>query len=217
MRHIPFMQLALGVLLLAGTRGLAGEEPAAAPPAGDREAAALGIGLVAMGPVDPAVIERVRQWIEENTAAPARLHPAREAPAGDLSEAGHSLTDLRPGNDLYLIALAWPDAEVTAHAVYLYEEGIAVVNARILQPESGDAETYARRVEKLVLRSIGLLLGVEPAPIIQSAMYPYTTLEELDQMARAYDPPSHVHVLQQLRARGVVPVADSPYSSWLEP
>jgi hypothetical protein len=169
------------------------------------------LALVGVGNVDPAMVDRVRAFVEEQTAVPVRLEEARPEAGESLQADGESLADAVGPHDLCLVALALPVRDASEHAVYLYDRNIAVVNARALKPASGDMETYGRRLEKVVMRSYGLLMGLEQVPNPHSALWPYRNLEELDAIGRGFDPPTLWRFQEIAKERGARLLRDSPF------
>ncbi len=172
----------------------------------------LGIGLIAIGSFPPELLERLRAFAEFNTAMPVRIRLAQPYGGKALFEEGAALIAFKSPSDVALVALAYDDFAHTEHAVYRYTDGIAVVNARVLMPDDADEERWARRLEKLTMRSIGLLLDVESVPNPLSAMYPYQSIEELDMMGRNYDPPSLLQVQRKAMQRGIRLTEDTPFN-----
>lgn len=172
----------------------------------------LGIGLVAVGSFPPELLERLRSFAEFNTAMPIRIRPAQPYHGKALFEEGATLATVKSPSDVALVALAYDDFDFKEHAVYRYADGIAVINARALQVGDPDAEGWARRLEKLTMRSIGLLLDVDSVPNPLSAMYPYQSMEELDMMGRNYDPPSLLQVQRKAMQRGIRLQEDTPFN-----
>ncbi len=178
--------------------------------AGADEEVRRGIALVRVGETPEDLVVRVRDFVERNTAIPVRIRDARPAEGDSLTDIGRRLTGLMEPEDVFLIALARPESEFEEHAVYLYDQNVAVVNARVLE-HPDDPETYGRRLEKITMRSIGLMLGVDPVPNPHSAMYPYRSMKELDAMGRNYDPPTLINVQKAAVEQGMDLIRESPY------
>jgi hypothetical protein len=192
--------------LLMATFVQAGDEATAQGVRGTKTLAIQPVGDVA-----PEMAQRVRDFAERNLALPVRLAPRRDVVPGDLEAQGPALGDALGPDDAFLVALVWPTEEDERHAIYLYDSHTAVVNARTLKQGVTTDEQYGRRLEKLTMRSFGLLLGIDAVPNPQSAMFPYRTFEELDGIARGIDPPTLRRLQRAAMGRGLVLVKDSPF------
>jgi hypothetical protein len=176
-------------------------------------AAEPAIALVAVGDVDPALAERVRAFAQENLALPVRLLAPREAaPTASLNEIGEAARAAMGAVDVCLVVLAAPLEDFPNHGILLPESKVAVVNVRALKPEDGDVERYGRRLEREAMMSIGLLLGLEPCPNPQCAMWLYSNDDELDAKGRNYCPPCLDRVQQFGREKGLTLVTNSPFA-----
>lgn len=180
-----------------------------APPAEPR-----GVALVAVGAVDAALVERVRAFVEHNLALPVRVAAPLEpdAESATLSDVMTRVAAALTSADVCVVGVVQPGFDAAEHSIYDYEKRAGVINARILAPDPEDAELFGRRVEKLVVRSYGLLLGGELVPMPYSALYPYQNLQELDQIARTLDPPSLVRVQRNAVEQGVRLLETSPFN-----
>lgn len=176
-------------------------------------AAERSISLVTVGAVDPAMAERVRAFAQENLALPVRLLAPREAaPAATLNDIGAAAGAAMGEGDVCLVVLAWPLEDFPNHGILMPEANTAVVNARALKPEGDDAERYGRRLEREVMMSIGLLLGLEACPNPECALWLYSNDEELDAKGRNYCPPCLARVQALGQEKGLALVTDSPFA-----
>ena len=174
----------LSAVLLISTCAFAADESAPAqPPAGKS------IALVAVGPVDTALVDRVAAFARENTALSIRVLPAMEVTGDTLDAIAVEAIKAMESDDAVLVVLADPSADIKPHGVSLPDRRVSVVNVKSLKPASGDAEVFARRVEREVMQSIGMQLGMPACPNPQCAMWSYSTDEELDAKGRNYCPP----------------------------
>lgn len=171
------------------------------------------IGLVPVGAVDAAMMERVRAFAQENLALPVRLLAHRDAvPACSLNEIGQAARSAMSDDEVCLVVLAVPLEDFPQHGVVLPEDRLAVVNVRALKPADDDTERYGRRLERETMMGIGMLLGLEPCPNPQCAMWLYTHDEELDAKGRNYCPPCLDRVQKLAMAKGLSLVKDSPFA-----
>jgi hypothetical protein len=188
----------LSAILLISTCAFAADEAAPAqPPAGKS------ISLVAVGPVDSTLMDRVVAFARENTALNIRVLPAMDVTGDTLDAVAVEAGKAMSADDAALVVLADPSADITPHGVILPEQRVAVVNVKSLKPANGDAETFDRRVEREVMQSIGMLMGAPPCPNPQCAMWQYSTDEELDNKGRNYCPPCMGVVQKAAEGKGV--------------
>jgi predicted Zn-dependent protease len=82
--------------------------------------------------------------------------------------------------------------------------------------EQAEDETYARRLERQVIRGICLLMGLDYSPNPESAMTWYSSLEELDQIGRNLDPPWLIRLQERARELGIPLDPESPYNMFRE-
>jgi len=177
------------------------------------EVQARGIALVAVGPVESALMERVRAFVEINTCIPVRIKSTDALVQQSLYESMQKAAHAKEEGDEMLVALVAGSPDWAEHAVYDYEKMLGSVNVRLmLEREKPEQEMAERRVEKLVMRSVGLLMDVPPVPNPQSAMFAYQSLEELDAIGRNFDPPSLLRFQENARARGLRLISDCRYN-----
>ena len=190
-------------LVAAAASGAFGAEDQNSQPEG------LAIGVIGSMPCDQ--VERVRAFVEKNTAIAVRrldtVEPAE--PAALLEDAVAWVDDQREPRDACVVWFYTGDESSEEHAIYQYEQATAVVNVNALMTD--DEEVYMRRLERLAMRSVGLLLDVPPVPNPQSAMFSYRTLEELDRMGRNFDPPSLMRLQENAVDKGIPLIKPSPF------
>ncbi len=176
----------------------------------EREPAPDGLGLVVAGTWSDTQAERVRAFVERNTSVAVRLRPDPVPPANE------PLVDLRDGlqverhpEDAALVVLYNGAGTFEPHSVYDYDAVVAIINLPVIAHD--DEETFLRRVEKLTIRSFGLLLDVPLVPNPHSALWTYRTTEELDFMGRNFDPPSLLRFQENAAALGIPLLSKSPF------
>jgi len=177
----------------------------------DAEVEGKAIAIITSGPVDSEIVDRVIRFARQNTALPIRLLPAQDIQADSLDAIGHALNGKKGADDVCLISIVWPEADIQPHGVLLPEEKVSVINAKSLKPEDGDAERYARRIEREVMQSMGLLLGLSACPNPQCALWFYSTDKELDMKGRNFCPPCLQKIQQNAVAAGMKLDENSPY------
>lgn len=167
------------------------------------------LGLVTIGDVDEGLVDRVYQFTAKNLAVKIRRLDARPASDRTLNEEAKSLAETTDDDPYCIVAIARPNKKYEAHDVRLLDKRVAIINLTALDHE--DKETFARRVEKCVMRNFGFLLGLSPSPNPQSALYPYVNLRQLDQIGRNFDPPYMRKFQEAARDHGLIFDKESPY------
>jgi hypothetical protein len=168
-----------------------------------------GVALAVVGDLSEADVERVRSFVEFNSAIPVRLLEPQSSEQESLVEILDELAPLRTPEHACVVFLYAGERSFEEHTVYRYEAGIGVVNATLMVVD--DEERYLRRLEKLTIRSVALLLDVPLVPNPQSALWTYRTMEELDAMGRNLDPPSLLLLQQKAHELGLPLIGGSPY------
>lgn len=173
------MSLCAAVVVMAWVAAGTAQEPAA-----DGKS----LALVQVGDLREGIMERVRAFVETNTRVPTRVLEAREPAGKTLAEEAEALAGLAGPEVLYLVGVVAAEG-TTEHSFRPAGGNIAVVNSRAMREGEPDNETYARRMERQVMQSIGLLAGVEHCPNPQCALFEYGNFKELDLMSRNFCPP----------------------------
>ncbi len=164
--------------------------------------------LGVLGSASSELLDRVHAFAEAHTGIPIqRIDPIPDAEKDDLHD-WFEVLDVGQGS--FTVYLYAGDTKYEPHILHSPSGRYAIVNLRALYTE--DQEVYLRRVEKLFMRSIGLLLEVPLVPNPHSAMWTYQTLEDLDIMGRNFDPPSLLRLQQNAKDRGIAIGVDSPFS-----
>lgn len=206
-RH--FFVLCGFILTVNGVLADQADTPAVAEEAAEAaETAFTGVGIAVVGELDEAAVERVRAFAERNTSIPVRVRDITLASGANLGKVADQLAPERVPEDAAFILLYAGESGFTDHTVYRYHARTGIVNVTLLQTD--DEEQFLRRVEKLTMRSLGLLMNVPPVPNPQSAMWTYSNLEELDLMGRNFDPPSLRVIQRNAVDMGIELIADSP-------
>jgi hypothetical protein len=156
-----------------------------------------------VGPVDPALLDRVARFANENTDLKIRLLPEMKTAGDTLDALGVSASRAMKPEDAALVILTAPSADSPTHKAILLESRVAVVNVQSLKPSNGDAETWGRRVEREVMQSIGLLMGVPTCPNPQCVMFQHATDNELDAKGRNYCPPCSDGIRNAAKDKGI--------------
>jgi hypothetical protein len=169
------------------------------------------VALVVAGPVDEAVVARVKAWAEEQLAIPVPLAEALETKGASMDAVAREASARLAPEDLGVIVLLKSEQELPNHGIFNPDLRVVVVNVNRMAKDA-DEETFGRRMERQVIRGIGSLLGLELSPNPESAMAFYSTMEELDMMGRNLDPPWLYQLQQRARAFGLPLDPANPYN-----
>jgi hypothetical protein len=173
----------------------------------------LPTGLIAMGEVDPALVERTKKWAMDNLALPLEVLPALPRFAAEtFDEVAAAAAPLVGTQRAGLVVLWRPVGDLANHGAFFPDSGVAVANLNPMFTPDTDAELIERRVERQVVRGICLVFGLEASPNPQSAMFAYQNLEQLDVIGRNLDPPWLKRLQEAARARGVALLPDHPFN-----
>ena len=171
-----------------------------------------GLAMVRVGAVDEALAERARLFAEENLHMRVEMLPSQELKGESLDDVGRAVSGLVDKKYAGLIVLVAPEGTIGAHGVSLLEERVVVVNVKALEPQDGDQEKYGRRLERAVMRSAGMLMGLQACPNPQCALWSYSTVEQLDEMSRNFCPPCQEKLSEMMKEKSVkeyiVPVTE---------
>jgi len=185
----------LAVLVLAAWVSIGAEEPAGAV-----EKALL---MVRVGNVDEALMGRLHDWAQRNLMLPVRMLTPLEVTADTLDGLADDLEKLMNPDDVALVAVVAPTNDLPAHGLSLPGRRIALVNAAALRKDDPDPERYGRRLDRMVMRGFGFLLGMVPCPNPQCALWQYTNNDELDSIGRNFCPPCQDRTLAAAGAHGI--------------
>ena len=177
-------------------------------------AAKMPVALIMIGEENESAMSRVKAWAEENLAIPVPVLPAQpETKIEGFEEVAQYGSGLLEADRLGLVVLWRPSAtNVTSHGAYYPDQRVAVINLAAMYTADTEQETIERRLERQVIRGICLTMGLEPNPNPQSAMFNYSTMEELDAIGRNLDPPWLMRLQEKALAEGISVNVDSPYN-----
>lgn len=159
--------------------------------------------LVNTGAVEPQVLESIRKFAQEQLRVPVRIveNPKLSAPA-DFQTLEKAARKKKSENDVAYIVVTALDSD--EHMKVFVESGVCVVNTRPLQCE--DASKYAKRIQRMVMRSAAFVFGLEPTPDPFCVTRDYSSLEDLDRMGNNYSPPWQARYAEEAAKRGLKPV-----------
>lgn len=171
------------------------------------------VAVTALGEVDDALLQRAATWAADNLAIPVPVkNNDAENSATSFEEVRDALARMNDGGQLGVVVLWDAPAEVTSHGTYFPDEKVAVVNVRAMTEGDPDEETLARRIERQVIRGICFAMGLEPNPNPQSAMFSYSTMEELDAIGRNLDPPWLMRLQEAAQQAGIPVDQENPFN-----
>lgn len=204
MKNLVLVLALIGLGTACATRMPDG--PRAAP-----EGARNPVVLVRAGELDEALLQRLRNWGQDQLAIAVPLAESLEVPDGASLEAVAEAASQRLApEDLGAVVLYVAKGDVRHHGVLQPEHRVVVVNVNTMR-EGADDEKLARRLERQVIRGIGLLMGLDLSPNPHSAMADYQSLEELDAIGRNLDPPWQLKLQERARDLGLSVDPDNPY------
>jgi len=159
------------------------------------------ITLVNAAAVDAELLERVRVFVEEQLHVPVRtLEKPRLAGKESFQTLEKAALRIKTDADVEFIVLAGINGEDKHLAVYA-EDGVALINSQPLYTD--DAETFARRIERQVMRAAAFTFGMQPTPDPFCVTRDYRSLEDLDRMGRNYSPPWMGRFADEAAKRGL--------------
>ncbi len=157
------------------------------------------IALVRMGFDDDVLAERVRAFLEHEIAMPVELKTVGEGKPTRLEDAGKAAKKTADASVILTVVLADVTEATEKHDYILREARVGVVNTAALEPEDGDEEKKARRIERLVIRVVGKLVGAQACPNPRCALFDYRKPDQLDQIGRGLCPPTMMQVQKALK------------------
>ena len=187
----------LAFLLASSLAGA--QEPAARRP----------IMLMKAGEIGQPLVDRLKQWVETELALPLPVAESLEPDDTSLEASAAAAAARLAPEDLGAIVLNTRAGGEEPHGIYRPDLRVVVINVTDMR-EGADEETLARRLERQVIRGVGVLLGLSWSPNPESAMAAYTTLAELDQMGRNLDPPWLIKLQERARDLGLPLDPDNP-------
>jgi len=189
------------------------EEPASGQPEELVAGQILPVAVLALGEVDGNLAERARKWAADNLAIPVPvLDPHPDARLETFDEVAAYAAKIMEENRVGLVVLWMPASGVMNHGAHFPEQRVVIANLKPFYSDDANDDLVGRRLERQVIRGVCILMGLEPSPIPQSAMYAYSSLEELDQIGRNLDPPWLIRLQQRAVELGIPVDPDSPFN-----
>ena len=158
--------------------------------------------LAKVGELDAALMDRLKNWVESQLAIPLPLAESLATSSTKLDEVAAAAAESLTAEDLGVVVLVAQSDTAEPNGIYRPEQRVVVINVADMR-EGSDDEKFARRLERQVIRGVGVLMGLTWSPNPESAMAFYTTMEELDQMGRNLDPPWLLKLQERARELGV--------------
>lgn len=166
------------------------------------------ITIVNAAAVDAPLLERLRAFAEKELHVPVRtLEIPKLAGKKDFQALEKAARRVKTDADVTLIVLAGFNTE-TEHLKVFPESGIALVNTQALYTD--DAETFARRIERMVMRAAAFSFGLPPTPDPFCVTRKYSSLEDLDTMGKNFSPPWQVRFAEEASRRGLRQIRKMP-------
>lgn len=162
------------------------------------------VTLVNAAAVDAQLLERVRAFAEQELRVRVCAVENRKlAGKPDFQAMEKAARRIKTDADVCLIVLTGFNNDSQHLAIYA-GTGIAVINMQPLY--TAEAETFARRIERQVMRAAAFSLGLPPTPDPFCVTRDYHALEDLDAMGRNFSPPWQGRFAEEAGKCGLFPV-----------
>jgi len=159
------------------------------------------ITIVNAAAVDAPMLERLRAFAGRELHITVRtLEQPQLAKWKNFQTLEKAAKRVKTDDDVVLIVLAGINDD-SRHLAVFSESGIAVVNTLPLY--TGDEETFARRMERQVMRAAAFSFGLTPTPDPFCVTRDYVSLEDLDTMGRNFSPPWQGRFAEEAEKRGL--------------
>jgi len=155
--------------------------------------------------VDSNLLERVRSFAEAQLNVPVRSVSIEEVAATNLQGSADIFARQKGANDVCVVALVARKQTMPSpiHSAIIQSKQVAIMDVNAVCTD--DKETFARRIERQVMRAVAFLFGVPPALDPYCVTRDYSSLEDLDRMGRNFFPPSQHVFEEEARRRGLKP------------
>lgn len=151
---------------------------------------------------DADLLERVRRFAQRELHVPVRVLDTPElAELPGFQALEKAVQPVRADGDVIFILLTAVPGE-TQHLAVFPENELAAVNVPPLRTE--DRETFARRIERQVMRAAAFAVGLPPTPDPFCVTRSYRSLDDLDRMGRNFSPPWQGRFAEEAAKRGLV-------------
>ena len=134
-----------------------------------------------------AVVESVKSGAERTMRVPICVTNITAKHTQGLKSIAMEASAYKGADDVCAIVLASPDKAESSHVVALTNSQVVVINVRALS--TNDAVCLERRLEKSVIRSVAITLGISSDPDPYCVMHDYKTVEDLDKLGLNFSPP----------------------------
>ena len=162
------------------------------------------ITLVNAAEVDADLLERVRAFAEDQLHVPVRtLEKPQLAGKENFQALEKAVLRIKTDADVSLIVISGINGEDKHLEVYP-EDGVALINAQPLYTD--EPETFARRIERMVMRAAAFVFEMPPTPDPFCVTRDYRSLEDLDRMGRNFSPPWMGRFADEAKKRGLQPI-----------
>ncbi len=160
------------------------------------------ITLVNAAAVDADLLERVRVFAERELHVPVRaVENSKLVGRKNFQALEKAARRVKSDADVTLIVLSGFNEE-SKHLAVFPKSGIAVINTQPLYTD--DEETFARRVERQVMRAAAFVFELPPTPDPFCVTRDYRSLDDLDRMGRNFSPPWQSRFADEAAKRGLL-------------
>ncbi|MCU0857663.1 MAG: hypothetical protein MUC65_04585 [Pontiellaceae bacterium] len=159
------------------------------------------VTIVNAAQVDAVLLERLRAFAERELHVPVRaVERPKLAGKENFQALEKAAKRIKTDADVTLIVLSGFENE-SKHLILSSSNGIALVNVQALRID--DAEKFARRIERQVMRAAAFCFSLPPTPDPYCVTRNYYSLEDLDSMGRNFSPPWQGRFAEEAEKRGL--------------
>lgn len=155
------------------------------------------------GEVESRHIERVLPFCQENTRLDIQFAGPLSGEFETLNEVARAASEQLGEEDAFVIVLAGIHTEEKSHGICLHDLRAAVINVPAVLADEPDDERAGRRLERQVMQSIGMLVGMASCPNSECVLWPYSNMEELDAKGRNMCPPCFGQLQKKAEEQGL--------------
>jgi hypothetical protein len=149
------------------------------------------VTLVNAAAVDAPLLERIRTFAEQELHVSVRtLEKPKLAGNKSFQALESKAKQVKTGTE-------------PQHLAVYPASGMAIINTQPLYTD--DAEKFARRLERQVMRAAAFSLGLTPTPDPFCVTRDYSSLEDLDSMGRNFSPPWQERFAEEAIKLGLQP------------
>lgn len=161
------------------------------------------ITIVNADAVDAALLERVRAFAQKELYVLVRASEnSKLAGLAGFQTLEKAAIKKKHKQDISYIVLSKFDGK---EPLKVYpKSGVAIVNVQAIYTD--DAEKFARRIQRMVMRAAAFVFEMPPTPDPFCVTRDYRSLDDLDRMGMNYSPPWQARYADEAAKRGLLPL-----------